>query len=184
MTELAALGKLFRTVFISQIEPIWILNICYDFLAFHLFISQYLGRLKSFHLAWRGCALKWMERGRLDGVCRFFFFFVTNQITLFLLTEKKKELILKTMKKTRKNKVLCDWQLVSLGAGGSNSGPPCTNMPSTGGLSSRTPEAGTTSFGSLLLPGHVPTAMVFCWFPVNQAEAPLKSMMSFFFFSL
>lgn len=104
------------------------------FLAFHLFISQYLGRLKSFHLAWCGCALKWMERGRLNGVCEFYFFFVTSQITLFLLTEKK-ELILKTMKKTRKNKVLCDWQLVSLGAGGSNSGPPCTNMPSTKGLS-------------------------------------------------
>lgn len=47
------------------------------FLAFHLFISQYLGRLKSFHLAWCGCALKWMERGRLDGVCGFFFFFLS-----------------------------------------------------------------------------------------------------------
>lgn len=59
------------------------------FLAFHLFISQYLGRLKSFHLAWRGCALKWMERGRLDGVCGFFFFCHQSDHTFFINRKKK-----------------------------------------------------------------------------------------------
>ena len=88
---LAVFRKLFKN-FLSQTEPIWILNTCYDFSisSVYFLISSQI-RLKSFHLKWHGYALKWMERNRFDKyvcMCVCVWLFVTNQIILFLLIEK------------------------------------------------------------------------------------------------
>jgi hypothetical protein len=105
MTELATLGKLFRNVFLNQIEPIWILNICCDFLAIRLFVSQYLGRLKSFHLEQLRIKMNG-ERSTPQCVCVCTFFFFCHQSDhTFLINRRKKKLMSKTMKKTQKNKV-------------------------------------------------------------------------------
>jgi len=55
---LTVFRKLFKN-FLSQAEPIWILNTCYDFSisSVYFLISSQI-RLKSFHLEWHGYALK------------------------------------------------------------------------------------------------------------------------------
>lgn len=155
------------------------MNICYDFSisSVYFLISSQI-RLKSFHLKRHGYALKWTEGSWLDNVC-VVFFFVTNQITLFLLIEKC--LYWKQWRKQEKNKVVCDWQLVSLGASCCDFGFVAQICQAWEDWASRPWKL--ASFHSDHIITFAPSCShcrAFASFPLTNAEAPQQSITSFF----